>query len=93
MNVDMWKADEFCLKWLDGREMGSVVYVSFGSIIVLSKKDVENIAMGLLKSGKPFLWVFKRSSSEEEPVELPHGFLEAAADRGLVVNWCSQEQV
>ncbi|XP_004151917.2 UDP-glycosyltransferase 84B2 [Cucumis sativus] len=91
VSMDMWKADESCLRWLDGKEMGSVVYVSFGSIIVLGQEQVDNIAMGLLNSGKPFLWVFKRTGGSN--VELPSGFLEAVGDRGLVVNWCSQEQV
>ncbi|KAA0066445.1 UDP-glycosyltransferase 84B2-like [Cucumis melo var. makuwa] len=91
VSVDMWKADESCLRWLDGKEIGSVVYVSFGSIIVLGQEQVDNIAMGLLNSGKPFLWVFKRTGASN--VELPSGFLEAVGDRGLVVNWCSQEQV
>ncbi|XP_023006829.1 UDP-glycosyltransferase 84B2-like [Cucurbita maxima] len=97
LSVDMWKADDSCLQWLDGRDMGSVVYVSFGSIIVLSQEQVDNIANGLLMSGKAFLWVFKRPSPEESTegctVRLPDGFLEAAGGRGLVVNWCSQEQV
>lgn len=91
VSVDMWKADEFSLKWLDGKELGSVVYVSFGSIIVLGQQQVDNIAMGLLKSGKAFLWVFKRTGGSS--VELPTGFLDAVGERGLVVNWCSQEQV
>ncbi|XP_022149458.1 UDP-glycosyltransferase 84B2-like [Momordica charantia] len=92
-NVDLWKADESCLRWLDGRATGSVVYVSFGSIIVLSRRQIENVAEGLKRSGKPFLWVLKKGSSEKEAVELPAGFLEDVGGRGLVVNWCSQEQV
>ncbi|XP_022947691.1 UDP-glycosyltransferase 84B2-like [Cucurbita moschata] len=97
LSVDMWKADDSCLRWLDGRDMGSVVYVSFGSIIVLSQEQVDNIANGLLMSGKPFLWVFKRPSPEKSTegctVRLPDGFIEAIGERGLIVNWCSQEQV
>ncbi|KAG6605190.1 UDP-glycosyltransferase 84B2, partial [Cucurbita argyrosperma subsp. sororia] len=97
LSVDMWKADDSCLQWLDGQDLGSVVYVSFGSVVVLSQDQMDNVANGLLMSGKPFLWVFKRPSSEKEStdgtVRLPDGFLEAAGRRGMVVNWCSQEKV
>ena len=94
LSVDMWVADDSCLQWLDGQDLGLVVYVSFGSLIVLSQEQIDNIANGLLMSGKPFLWVLKRPSPEKEStVRLPDGFLEATSGRGLVVNWCPQEQV
>ncbi|XP_022947891.1 UDP-glycosyltransferase 84B2-like [Cucurbita moschata] len=93
LSVDMWVADDSCLQWLDGQDLGSVVYVSFGSLIVLSQEKIDNIANGLWMSGKPFLWVLKRPSPEESTVRLPDGFLEATSGRRLVVNWCPQEQV
>ncbi|XP_022149476.1 UDP-glycosyltransferase 84B1-like [Momordica charantia] len=51
---------------------------------------IENVAEGLKRSGKPFLWVLK---DKESGGELPSGFLEDVEGRGLVVSWCAQEQV
>ncbi|KAG6605191.1 UDP-glycosyltransferase 84B2, partial [Cucurbita argyrosperma subsp. sororia] len=63
----------------------------------LDDEQVDNIANALLMSGKAFLWVFKRPSPKQSTegctVRLPDGFLEAAGERGLVVNWCSQEEM
>ena len=36
------------VEWLDLKPRSSVVYVSFGSMAVLSKRQVEEIARGLL---------------------------------------------
>ncbi|KAJ4965143.1 hypothetical protein NE237_016992 [Protea cynaroides] len=90
--IDMWKPEDRCIEWLDRMPVSSVVYVSFGSIVVLSTKQMENIALALKNSGRPFLWVVK-SPDNADPVPLPTGFLEETEDRGLVVSWCSQTKV
>ncbi|KAJ4967199.1 hypothetical protein NE237_019048 [Protea cynaroides] len=90
--LDMWKPEERCIEWLDRMPVSSVVYVSFGSMLVLSTKQMENIALGLKNSGRPFLWVVKPPDNGES-VPLPTGFLEETEDRGLVVSWCSQTKV
>ncbi|RVW61402.1 UDP-glycosyltransferase 84B1 [Vitis vinifera] len=59
IGVEMWKPEETCLEWLKQKKPCSVVYVSFGSIVVLSAKQMENIATGLKNSNRPFLWVVK----------------------------------
>ena len=95
VNVDMWNAEDSCLEWLDKKPSSSVIYVSFGSLIVLSKKQMDNIAMALKNSNKAFLWVLNPAdrSNKEDSVELLHEFLEETKGRGLVVKWCSQERV
>ncbi|XP_043709041.1 UDP-glycosyltransferase 84B2-like [Telopea speciosissima] len=92
IGVDMWKPEEKCIEWLDRRSVSSVIYVSFGSVTVLSEKQMENIAMALKNSDRPFLWVLK-SKDNAVPVGLPAGFLEETEDRGLVVSWCTQTKV
>lgn len=58
--VDMWKSDDDCIGWLDQQGACSVIYVSFGSIVVLSEEQMQSVATGLKKSARPFLWVVKR---------------------------------
>ncbi|CAJ1942913.1 unnamed protein product [Sphenostylis stenocarpa] len=94
VSVDMWSAEDFCIEWLDTMPSSSVIYVSFGSLLVLSQKQVDNIAAALKNSNKAFLWVIKPSDGEShDAVELPVEFLEETKERGLVVKWCPQEKV
>lgn len=72
-------------EWLSSQRESSVVYVSFGSIAVLSKQQMEEVAGALLESGRPFLWVIRGRDAAEE--------LSCAAELGLIVRWCSQVAV
>ncbi|KAI3991181.1 hypothetical protein MKX01_022402 [Papaver californicum] len=91
---DIWKAADDCLLWLDSQLPHSVVYISFVSVVALSKEQLEELSAGLLKSGTPFLWVVKTPPPDmgSKP-ELPQGFKEEAEGKGMVVEWCPQEQV
>ncbi|PIA27063.1 hypothetical protein AQUCO_08300033v1 [Aquilegia coerulea] len=92
---DMWSTTDECIKWLDSKPAGSVVYVSFGSIVTLGKDQMEEIAKGLLNSGQPFLWVVKPPPEgiSGDDCRLPDGFIEEAEGKGLVVQWCPQDRV
>ncbi|KAG5097891.1 hypothetical protein JHK82_047745 [Glycine max] len=98
VSVDMWSAEDICLEWLDNKPDSSVIYVSFGSLLVLSQKQVDNIAAALKNSNKAFLWVVKPGGSNDNDVvaaELPNWFLDETnyKEKGLVVKWCPQEKV
>ncbi|XP_065864268.1 mogroside IE synthase-like [Euphorbia lathyris] len=80
---------ESCKKWLDSRETCSVVYVSYGSLTVMSEKQMEEIANGLKSSNYYFLWVVR----ESELKTLPNNFVEETSEKGLVVSWCHQLEV
>ncbi|XP_027118818.2 mogroside I-E synthase-like [Coffea arabica] len=80
---------EACLKWLDTKETGSVVYVSFGSVSDLGENQMQEIACGLMNSNCNFLWVVRPS----EESKIPRGFMSEAQERGLIVNWCPQIKV
>ena len=41
------KEDEDCLEWLDEKEPGSVLYVSFGSLAIVSNEQMIEFAWGL----------------------------------------------
>ncbi|KAG8377190.1 hypothetical protein BUALT_Bualt08G0002400 [Buddleja alternifolia] len=75
-----------CMKWLDSKAMGSVVYVSFGSAASLSAEQTAEVAKALVHSDKSFLWVVKPS----EESELPTNFTQENSEQGLVVKWCPQ---
>lgn len=79
-----------CLNWLNHQPISSVVYVSFGSIVILEAEQMEELVWGLKHSNKNFLWIVR---STEEP-KLPKNFLEElTSEKGLVVSWCPQLQV
>ncbi|KAK3204223.1 hypothetical protein Dsin_018269 [Dipteronia sinensis] len=79
-------------EWLNSKSESSVVYVSFGSLAVLKKPQMEEIARGLLDSGHPFLWVIrseKGNGDEEEKLSC----MEELEQQGMIVTWCSQVEV
>ncbi|CAB4267007.1 unnamed protein product [Prunus armeniaca] len=78
-----------CIKWLESKDTGTVVYVSFGSMANLGEKQMEELALGLKRSKTNFLWVVR----ESEIQKLPSNFEEQTSEKGLVVNWCPQLQV
>ncbi|XP_059298315.1 gallate 1-beta-glucosyltransferase 84A24-like [Lycium ferocissimum] len=92
---DLFTAENSALHWLDSKPPSSVVYISFGSIVMLKQEQVDELAYGLLKSGLNFLWVVKLPiiGTDYAPIELPIEVLEKAGDRAKVVKWCQQEQV
>ncbi|KAK7405707.1 hypothetical protein VNO78_07315 [Psophocarpus tetragonolobus] len=79
---------EECVKWMDNKPNGSIVYVSFGSFSTLNEEQMEEVALGLQESGCHFLWVVR----ETELGKIPKGF-ERNSEKGLVVTWCSQLKV
>ncbi|GFP81026.1 anthocyanidin 5 3-o-glucosyltransferase [Phtheirospermum japonicum] len=75
-----------CLKWLDKQPSKSVVYLCFGSLGLLSEAQLKEIALGLEKSGRRFLWVVRSppTADETEPdldLLLPAGFLDRTDGR------------
>ncbi|KAK4566231.1 hypothetical protein RGQ29_002461 [Quercus rubra] len=78
-----------CMKWLDSKDTGTVVYVSFGSLAALGDEQMEELALGLKRSNRYFLWVVR----ETEAKKLPTNFIQETTERGLVVSWCPQLEV
>ncbi|KAK9165838.1 LOW QUALITY PROTEIN: hypothetical protein Scep_001029 [Stephania cephalantha] len=93
-SADLWKPQDSCLAWLDTKPRASVVYISFGSTGVLSAKQMENMALALKESKRPFLWAVKPASGDDGRGEVPKWFAkESKEQEGLVVPWCSQVKV
>ncbi|KAH9619717.1 hypothetical protein KSS87_015829 [Heliosperma pusillum] len=78
-----------CIKWLDARQSGSVIYISMGSMASLGDKQMEEMARALSKSNKFFLWVVR--ASEEN--KIPSNYKKETSEKGLIVNWCPQLEV
>lgn len=77
------------LNWLNDRPKGSVVYVSFGSLVDLKPEQMEELAWGLKGSNTYFLWVVRAS----EESKLSKKLVEETSEKGLVVKWCQQLEV
>ncbi|KAJ8648217.1 hypothetical protein MRB53_001240 [Persea americana] len=91
--ASLW-SESNCAEWLDPKPPGSVLYVSFGSYAHVNKRDLAEIAMGVLHSEVNFIWVLRPdivSSGEKEP--LPSEFWEGCEKKGKVVPWCQQNAV
>ncbi|PNX98116.1 UDP-glycosyltransferase 84B2-like protein [Trifolium pratense] len=92
VGIEMWKSQDSCIEWLNQKPPSSVIYISFGSLIFLSEKQMQSIAEALKNSKSYFLWVMK-SKEREEPIKLPEKFLEETKEKGMVVSWCPQTKV
>ncbi|GLJ48685.1 hypothetical protein SUGI_1026890 [Cryptomeria japonica] len=88
-----WKDETECLQWLDKQCARSVIYISFGSSTVLSEKQVEELALGVEATQRPFLWVVRSNLMRGSKPVLPADFLERVRDRGYIVSWASQLEV
>ncbi|KAK7280315.1 hypothetical protein RJT34_25378 [Clitoria ternatea] len=92
IGIEMWKPQDSCMEWLDHQPRSSVIYISFGSLIVLTAKQLESIASALKRSNRPFLWVIK-PKEKDDILPLPQGFVEETKEQGMVVPWCPQTKV
>eukprot|EP01018_Ginkgo_biloba_P036292 Gb_10034 [translate_table: standard] len=92
-NTGLWTEDLECLDWLDRQSPCSVIYVSFGSLAVFNATQLEELALGLEATQKPFLWVVRNDLMDGTTAELPSKFTERIKDRGCLVSWAPQLSV
>ncbi|KAG6396111.1 hypothetical protein SASPL_142250 [Salvia splendens] len=85
--------DSACLSWLDRQPPNSTVYVAFGSFTLLNKSQFHELALGLERSGRPFLWVVRPDMTQEAEKCFPEGFKERVRKRGKMVGWAPQQRV
>ncbi|XXG40415.1 hypothetical protein AAC387_Pa01g1138 [Persea americana] len=93
MGSNLWKEDSKCLEWLDNKHPKSVVFINFGSIAVMTVKQLEEFAWGLANSNHHFLWAVRPDLVMEDSAMLPQEFVKATEERGLLVSWCAQEKL
>ncbi|WVZ79549.1 hypothetical protein U9M48_027114 [Paspalum notatum var. saurae] len=80
------------MEWLDTNPARSVVYVSFGSVLSVSKRQEVEMKRGLEATGRPYLWVARKAADEGAS---PDSSTSSAGNgaRGPVVEWCDQVRV
>ncbi|KAL2468115.1 UDP-glycosyltransferase 85A2 [Forsythia ovata] len=93
LGSNLWKEDQHCLEWLDSKEPNSVVYVNFGSVTVMTPKQLIEFAWGLANSNQTFLWIIRPDLVTGDDAILPPEFLEATKERSMLSVWCPQEKV
>lgn len=80
--------------WLDTCQDHTVVYVCFGSQAVLTNKQMEELTLGLEKSGAKFILSVKGATKGHNGGDygsVPLGFADRVAGRGLVIKgWAPQ---
>ncbi|KAL6977430.1 7-deoxyloganetic acid glucosyl transferase [Sarracenia purpurea var. burkii] len=88
----LWEEDTSCVTWLDSQLPKSVIYVSFGSVAVVTKDQLIEFWHGLVNSEKPFLWVVRPNLVIGER-QIPRELMAATKERGYMVSWVPQEEV
>lgn len=93
----LFEEERNCLAWLDKQETNSVIYISMGSLAMTQKEEFVEMAMGLVHSNQPFLWVIRPGSitGQNSVDSLPEQFREAVThgERAFVVSWAPQKEV
>ncbi|KAI5074777.1 hypothetical protein GOP47_0010738 [Adiantum capillus-veneris] len=94
--TSLWKEDQTCMLWLDKQPPLSVLYISFGSVTLLSPSQFEEIVHGLLSSQQRFLWVLRPDLVETTGHESGKRTLDLLAQsqgQGCIVDWVPQLRV
>ncbi|KAL6883435.1 hypothetical protein ACP4OV_010849 [Aristida adscensionis] len=92
LGANLFTEDDGCLGWLGSRRPRSVVYANFGSIVVLTSRQLVEVATGLANSGYEFLLVI-RDDLAKDFVMIQDLVEEAAKERCYVARWCPQDAV
>lgn len=91
---DLFQKSNDYIEWLNSKANSSVVYISFGSLLNLSKNQKEEIAKGLIEIKKPFLWVIRdQENGKGDEKEEKLSCMMELEKQGKIVPWCSQLEV
>ncbi|XP_058194055.1 7-deoxyloganetin glucosyltransferase-like [Rhododendron vialii] len=96
IGYNLWKEEFECLNWLESKEPESVIYVNFGSMAVITQKQLEELGWGIVNSCHNFLWIIRPDlvmDDDSDSVFLPPELAMKTKERGLIVAWCPQEEV
>ncbi|KAH7297272.1 hypothetical protein KP509_26G062800 [Ceratopteris richardii] len=93
--MSLWPEDGSCNQWLSQQERGSVIYISFGSVVNMSEEELSELVKGLEESGAPFLWAVRPDQGGAVLSDLRKRLDAEAAQgvpsrRALLVSWAPQ---
>ena len=95
----VFQTDRNCMTWLNTQPLNSVIYVSFGSVSVMTRDQLLEFWYGLVNSKKRFLLVirpgllYKDDNEVDSDNNIPADLMEGTKERGCVVEWTPQEEV
>ncbi|XP_047945396.1 7-deoxyloganetic acid glucosyl transferase-like [Salvia hispanica] len=89
---NFWEEDRSCIDWLNDQPPRSVIYVSFGSLTVVTREQLIEFWHGLVNSSQRFLWVM-RPDSITGGDQIPPELMEGTKEKGYLVKWAPQEEV
>ncbi|MCD7472182.1 hypothetical protein HAX54_013190 [Datura stramonium] len=93
---DLFQKSNDYMEWLNSKPKSSIVYISFGSLLNLSRNQKEEIAKGLIEIKRPFLWVIRDQENVKEVEKEEEEKLSCMMElekQGKIVSWCSQLEV
>ncbi|CAM0958435.1 unnamed protein product [Alopecurus aequalis] len=90
--ASLWREDDGCMAWLDGQKDQSVVYVSLGSLTVISEEQLAEFLSGLAATGYAFLWVLRPDMVAGGTTGLA-SVKTLSGEKARVVEWAPQRDV
>ncbi|KAI9082434.1 hypothetical protein K1719_035577 [Acacia pycnantha] len=93
LSTSFWPEESTCLNWLNQQEDKSVIYIAFGSLVKLDQSQLQELALGLELSNKPFLWVVRSNINNGASNDFLKEFEDKLCARGKVVSWAPQQKV
>ncbi|KAH7862224.1 hypothetical protein Vadar_001645 [Vaccinium darrowii] len=84
---DSQNGDSSYMQWLDSQPKSSVLYISQGSFLSVSRAQMDEIIAGVDMSGVRFFWVARGDASR---IKEGCGDL---SNKGVLVPWCDQLKV
>ncbi|CAL5062735.1 unnamed protein product [Urochloa decumbens] len=92
--TSLWRHDDRCMAWLDGKADKSVVYISLGSLTVISHEQFTEFLRGLIAAAYPVLWVLRPDMlGASQDAALQEALAAVGEDKALVVPWAPQRDV
>jgi hypothetical protein len=83
--TSLWRPDDGCMAWLDSQADAarSVVYISLGSLTVISHQQFTEFLHGLVATRYPFLWVLRPDMlGASQDAALQEAVAAVGSDRG-----------
>ncbi|KAL8124671.1 hypothetical protein AgCh_012355 [Apium graveolens] len=89
----LWPVDTTCITWLDQQPSCSVIYAAFGSFTLFDLNQLQELALGLKQTNRPFLWVVRPDMTNEKIKMYLEEFEARIQKRGRIVSWAPQDKV